>query len=334
MPVYNVERFVRKAIESILAQTERNWELLIVNDCSTDNSASICREYQDERITLIDHPTNKGLAAARNTGIRNAKADVVALIDSDDFWHPSKLEKHLHHLAERSEIGVSYSHSAFVSESDEPLGYFQTPQLDDISPEKIFCRNPVSNGSNPVIRKATLNDILFKDQDGHDCYFDESFRQSEDIECWLRIATTTNWVFAGIPHVLTYYRLNAGGLSAGLSKQYENWERVHDKIQTLAPDLIRTYGHQARAYQLRFLARQGIRLKDGKIAVHYIHKALKESGSILREEPGRTISTFAAAWLLRILPRGMYFRMEAFARRVMGNRQKRTAKLPSPDSNE
>lgn len=91
IPLYNKENFIKKTLDSVLQQTFTDFEVIIVNDCSTDNSDKIILEYKDERIKKVEHKTNKGLSAARNTGILNSNSDYIAFLDADDIWEPEYL---------------------------------------------------------------------------------------------------------------------------------------------------------------------------------------------------------------------------------------------------
>lgn len=325
MPVYNVQKFVKKAIESVLSQTFTDFELIIINDCATDNSLRICQQIHDRRIRIINHAENKGLAAARNTGIRHALGEYVAFIDSDDMWHTEKLQRHCAHLDKNPNIGISFSRSSFMSYEGEMIDFYQMPQLTNIDAAHLLCRNPVGNGSAPVIRRETLNEIRFQavyKYELYSCYFDEKFRQSEDIECWLRIVATTKWKMEGLPQPLTYYRLNHGGLSANLLKQLASWEQMISKARYFAPKLLKRHENVARAYQLRYLARQAIRMKNGKMAAKLATKALLTSPKILIDEMGRTISTVSAAYLQWILPAIFYHLCESLGQKIIGFIQK------------
>ncbi len=241
MPVYGVERFVADAVESVLAQSFTDFELLIIDDMSPDNSIAICENFDDPRIRIIRHRENRGLAGARNTGIRHSHGELLAFIDSDDCWHPEKLAQHVEHLALRPLVGVSFSRSAFIDENNIPNQCYQMPRLTGVEPGYILCRNPIGNGSAPVIRRAVFDAIRYEDDyhgSAEDWYFDERLRRSEDIECWIRIALTTDWQIEGIPEALTLYRLNTGGLSANLLQQFESWQLVIEKTRRYAPDFI------------------------------------------------------------------------------------------------
>lgn len=324
MPVYGVEKFVAAAVESVLAQTFTDFELLIIDDCSPDSSIEICKGYKDPRIKIIPHEFNRGLAGARNTGVRHAKGDYLGFLDSDDLWTPDKLEKHVAHLDANPDIGVSFSRSAFIDEDGTDTGYYQMPRLRDIEPGYYLCRNPIGNGSAPVIRREVFGDIRYEDDlhgKAEDFYFDERFRRSEDIECWIRIAVNTNWKIEGLPEALTLYRLNAGGLSAQLLKQLESWEQMIEKIRQYAPEFLAKWESLARAYQLRYLARQSIRLKDGAMAVKLFNQALGSDARIIVQEPARTILTAGAAYTLWILPSTLYQWIENVAHVLVGKFQ-------------
>lgn len=95
MPSYNSAKYVKDSIESVLNQTYTNWELLIVDDCSKDQTVEIIKSFKDERIRLFQNPTNSGAAISRNRALREAKGKWIAFLDSDDIWLPNKLEGQL-----------------------------------------------------------------------------------------------------------------------------------------------------------------------------------------------------------------------------------------------
>ncbi len=316
MPVFNVEKFVSDCIDSVLAQSYPDFELIIVNDCSTDSSLEICQRFDDPRIRIVNHEVNRGLAGARNTGIAHSSGELIAFIDSDDMWHSQKLEFHVFHLSSHPQVGLSFSRSEFMEVDGKLTGYYQMPKLTDITPAEILCRNPVGNGSAPVIRREVLEQISYTDDffgTGETFYFDARLRRSEDIECWVRIALSTDWKVEGLPHALTYYRLNDGGLSACLFAQYESWQTVIERTARYAPAFIHKWSDKARAYQLRYLARQAIRLRMGDMAVHFFNRAMYSDVTILKEEPARSLATMGAAYLMYLVPKNLYLKLEGIA---------------------
>ena len=320
VPVYQVEKYIGAAVESVLQQTYKEFELLIIDDGSPDKSIEICQQLTDSRIKII-RQENRGLAGARNTGIRHAQGEYLAFLDSDDLWLPEKLEKHIEHLEKSPAMGISFCPSAFIDEVGQPRGTFSKPNLKDIEPSILLRDNPIGNGSAPVVRRSALEEIKYQDNlygTVEDFYFDESLRQAEDLDCWLRIAIQTDWQIEGIPEALTLYRVNSGGLSAGLLKQLKYLEKVIEKTRSYAPELIDQWEVPVKAYHLRYLGRSAIRLRDGSMAVKLMHQALATHWSIILEEPSRTLMTLATAYLLWLLPKSCYYQIRALILNVKG----------------
>ncbi|WP_445454190.1 glycosyltransferase family 2 protein [Flavobacterium sp. 25HG05S-40] len=93
IPLYNKEQYVLDSLKSVLDQTFQDYEVIVVEDASTDTSLEVISTIKSEKVSVIQHPSNKGLSASRNTGIKNAKGDYIAFLDADDFWKPSYLEE-------------------------------------------------------------------------------------------------------------------------------------------------------------------------------------------------------------------------------------------------
>ncbi|MEL7312980.1 MAG: glycosyltransferase family 2 protein [Pseudomonadota bacterium] len=315
MPSYNVEAFIAGAIKSVLNQSFTDFELLIVDDGSTDGTRAIYESFNDCRIRVV-RQKNRGLAGARNAGIRESRGDYLAFLDADDRWRDDKLSRHVAHLDRDPSVGVSFSASQFMGEDGSLLELFQQPKLTGLNADSILCRNPIGNGSAPVIRRETLLEVSKLDTRygaPEPVVFDPDFRQSEDIECWVRIAATTHWRFEGLPEPLTLYRLNSGGLSASVDKQLASWERFIDKASRYAPALIQRSANIARAYQYRYLARRSIWSGEAALACRMMTRALISDRRILWREPGRTLSTLFASVLQYCLPLRWYRGLETLA---------------------
>lgn len=316
MPVYNVEAYVADAVQSVLDQTYENFELIVVDDGGTDGSMDIVRRFQDDRICIVSQP-NRGLAGARNTGILNSNGSFVALLDSDDRWHRDKLMLHAIHLRTNRSVDVSYSGSRMIDAEGNSLSVAMRPKLERITASHILKRNPVGNGSVPVIRRSALDLVRFlhPEEQGRTCWFDESFRQSEDIELWIRMAAGFGCRFEGIGGLLTDYRIIGGGLSANIVRQFESWQRAIDKARGYAPGLIADHGDAAAAYQLRYLARRALQLGDYGFARSLTAQALRRYPAILVEEPKKLLVTTMAAVASAIVPRAVLGRV---AQRQLG----------------
>jgi glycosyltransferase involved in cell wall biosynthesis len=320
IPLYNAEQYIARTLYSVLNQTYPDFEVIIVDDGSIDLGIEICQSFNDSRIKII-RQGNRGLPGARNTGIRHAQGDYIALLDSDDLWSPHKLDRHVAHLEQEPTVGISFCYSEFIDESDNRLGLYQkSKRLTGITPDYILCRNPVGNGSSAVIRRSVLHDIEFQAEiQGkiEPCYFDEHLRErhadATDVEFWLRTCITTKWRITGIPEVLTYYRINGGGLSANALQQLHALDRVIEKTRTYAPDIIARCESLARAYHFRYTARRLVTLGESKTAVKMLHSSLRSDWRIIRDEPLKTLLTALAVYFMQYLPTKLYRPLHSLA---------------------
>lgn len=133
LPSYNHEKFIEKAITSVLNQTHQNLELIITDDCSTDSSVEIIRKFSDPRISFLKQEINLGPSAAYNHSYLLAKGKYIAPMSSDDVWDSRKLEKQIHYLDNNIGIGVVFSNVSFIDENDQII----TSNIKHLS--KIFC---------------------------------------------------------------------------------------------------------------------------------------------------------------------------------------------------
>lgn len=177
IPLYNKEISIRNTISSVLAQTVQNFELLVVNDSSTDKSREVVAAFTDERITIIDK-TNGGVSSARNTGIEAAKYEFIAFLDGDDFWEPEFLETIQQLIKEYPEAGAyatgyvckyqgHTTHSLAVSNKGMIKNFFKTMHY-----------YPVMHSSSVCIRKSTFLKVGM---------FDERISFGEDYDMWNRL---------------------------------------------------------------------------------------------------------------------------------------------------
>lgn len=125
MPSWNTGRFIAESIESVLAQTYKNWELLIVDDCSTDNTDKVVASFKDTRIKYFKNEKNSGAALTRNRAMREAQGEWIAFLDSDDLWAPNKLEKQLGFMNDNGYV-FSYHDFVKIDEESKPLNVYVT----------------------------------------------------------------------------------------------------------------------------------------------------------------------------------------------------------------
>jgi hypothetical protein len=325
MPVFNMERYVEAAVASVLAQSYEDFELIIVDDGATDRSVEICKGFDDARVRIL-HQRNRGLAAARNAGIRESRGEYIAFIDADDLWAPGKLGCHLAHLNSQPAVGVSYSCAAYIDETGKRLGIYQFPKFRNVTARDILLVNPIGNGSSAVIRRKVFDRIRYVSKPGPDAetsYFDESLGTAGEHECWVRIGATTDWLLEGLPEILVQYRTNRSGLSANAEVLFLNWQAMVQSVRTYSPRLVATYESLSEAYQLRYQAERTIMLNhDGERASAMIVNAIRRNRGILFGQPVQTLLTLCAAQLLRILPIDLYCRLERSVERLFGGLQR------------
>ena len=125
MPSYNTGKFIKESIDCVLSQTYNNWELLIVDDCSTDNTDKVVESYKDPRIHYSKNEKNRGAAVSRNKALREAKGKWVAFLDSDDLWDSRKLEKMISFL-ENNNYHLAYHNYEKIDEESKPLNIYVT----------------------------------------------------------------------------------------------------------------------------------------------------------------------------------------------------------------
>lgn len=182
IPLYNKERYIRQAIDSVLAQSYQDFEILVVDDVSTDNSLGIVESIHSEKIHIVRHEKNKGLSAARNTGIRNSKADFVVFLDADDYWARDFLEridKLITKFPEASLFATSYL-EVFPTHSIRPKTLLELNDGDDILLTDFFKKNlgqPIYNHSSLAVRKSLFDEVGF---------YDERLTFSEDVDFGIR----------------------------------------------------------------------------------------------------------------------------------------------------
>ena len=200
IPLYNKEHSVERAIKSVLEQTIKFQQLIIVNDGSTDNSLAAAKQFDDQRIVIIDQP-NQGVCAARNNGVKAANADYICFLDADDAWEPHFLEEITNLITMNPDAGI---YCARYAELDENGNRF-IGNLVNIEPD--FCgqltdffntyryNRSVICSSNTCIKKSYLNQI------GN---FPNNIKIGEDIYVWLQIALLSPVMFSAKLSSLVY----------------------------------------------------------------------------------------------------------------------------------
>lgn len=224
MPVYNSEKYLSEAIESILNQTFSDFEFIIVNDGSTDSSLSIIESYmaKDDRIVLISRE-NKGLPASLNEGIAIAKGKYIARMDADDISLPRRFKKQYDFMESHQEVGVCGTFAYFFHKKPSKKQIIRHPQ-DHASLIVRLLFSVCFIHPTVLMRKSVLDEM--------DYVYDISFKNSQDYELWSRLVDKTQ--FYNLQEPLLYYRDSDDGITSkvnndGLNKRYPLVRQVQKK---------------------------------------------------------------------------------------------------------
>lgn len=214
MPVYNGEKHLGEAIESILAQTFRDFELLIIDDGSSDHSVEIIGSYDDLRIRLVRNQQNSGITATLNLGLRLAAGDYIVRMDADDISLPERLSKQVAFMDSHQDIGVC---GTWVETIGEPSGQlWRYPTRPEITKARLLFTSALAHPS-VIMRREKLF--------GAELFYDPSFLHAEDYELWVR--ASRHCALSNIGEVLLLYRLHASQISRiHLEQQRATIERI------------------------------------------------------------------------------------------------------------
>lgn len=203
MSVYNGQKYLKEAIESILNQTFKDFEFLIINDGSTDKTPEILEKYkrQDRRIKIINNAKNIGLTKSLNKGINIARGEYIARMDADDISLPERLEKQINFLDSHSEIGLLGAAYFEINEKGEIIGKKIFPVSDQELRKRLIRFNPFFHAS-IMIRKKILNEVGG---------YNEEIKRAQDYELWFRIAKKTK--IANLPEPLMKRRYTKENIS-------------------------------------------------------------------------------------------------------------------------
>jgi len=198
MPIYNGERFLQLAIQSVLNQTYSNFELLIYNDCSIDNSLQIVKSFNDDRIKIFSFKENNGIVYSLNFLLKKAKGGFIARIDADDIWYKDKLEKQLAATNGKNENVFIACFARLIEDKGEPFPT-KFKQYSDFNDIKKYLPN-----SNFIIHSSVL---ISKDIFEEVGKYRDKYLHTEDYDLWLRILSKGIKII-NLPEVLLDYRVS------------------------------------------------------------------------------------------------------------------------------
>jgi glycosyltransferase involved in cell wall biosynthesis len=234
VPAYNGERTILETIKSIQQQTFSDFELIVINDGSTDRTLELLATVEDPRLKVFSYE-NGGLPVARNRGIARAMGEFITFIDADDLWTPDKLELQLAALQQHPEAGVAYSWTLVMDEKGEGFYPGKSVSFEGNVYPQLLIHNFIASGSNVMLRREAIASV------GE---FDPTLRSCEDWDYWLRVAA--RWSFVVVPKYQILYRQSSGAMSSKVEVMEKNLLIVHERAFQAAPP------------ELQFLKNQGL----------------------------------------------------------------------------
>jgi glycosyltransferase involved in cell wall biosynthesis len=290
IPVYNGEKTIRETIESVLNQTFRDFELIILNDGSQDSTLEVVSSIQDSRLKVFSYP-NAGLATSRNRGTFHAVGEYISFIDADDLWTPDKLETQLKALQDNPEAAVAYSWTNYIDESGQFLrrGGYLTANGNVYA--KLLVVDFLENGSNPLIRRQALIQVGG---------FDESLPAAEDWDILLRLAAQYSFVAVPYPQIL--YRVSASSMSAHVVRQETACLKVLERAFKQAPESLQYLKKYSMANLYRYLSFKVLdaypERKRGLIAARFLWKLITNDLASLKLYSTWQVLFRVAVWVL------------------------------------
>ena len=216
MPAYNSARFIRESIDSVLAQTYTEWELLIVDDCSTDNTKEVVQSYSDERIHYFCNEKNCGAAVTRNRALQQAKSRYIAFLDSDDLWTPDKLEKQIAFMQQNG-YAFTFTDYQIINEDGSPQN--KTLHMPASLTYRQYCCNTAIGCLTVLIDRQMTGPFEMPD-----------IRSSHDMGLWLDIMRRGFTAYS-LPECLASYRIVATSNTAKKWKAAKDVWRVYRELE-------------------------------------------------------------------------------------------------------
>jgi len=260
IPSYNAMTYLPETLDSVLQQTFKDFEVLIINDGSTDNILQWADTITDSRVRVISQ-VNQRLAAARNTGIREAQGEYLTFLDADDLWEKTKLAKQVHCLDNNPDVGLVHTWTLLVNSESKPTGILKSPVEGDVW-QQIVQKNTIVVSS-VMVRASCLLDVGVFDQDLHYC---------EDYDMWIRLAT--RYQFAVLKEPLTSYRIHSNTLSTHCEAVIKYFRILIERAFASAPVELLYLRNRGYGNQNLYLAWRCLNNKDYQQAIHYQQQAI------------------------------------------------------------
>lgn len=275
IPAYNQAEYLGRAIESVLKQTLEDFEIIVINDKSTDDTEAVVREFSDPRISYLSHDTNMRLPAARNTGMRAARAELIAFLDADDLFHPAKLEAHAEFLAGSPEVGVSYNSRFELDHSADTIREVWRPPL-SVGLSDLVLGFPFAPSDMVVRREWAFKVGLF----------DPGMGSAEDTDFPCRLALA-GCRFGGIDRVLNFRRYHSGRGRKNLPGRIDDVKRAQAAVfaDPRCPEETRALKPLAIKHHLMVIVSLALIQDEAGLSTKYIKELVDLDPSVIQGSP-------------------------------------------------
>lgn len=262
VPAHNAGPWLRDALGSALAQSRRDFELVVVDDGSTDETRELAQATGDARVRVIAQP-RRGASAARNAGVLATSAPYLAFLDADDIWHLDKLRLQTAFLDAHPETDLVFGRSFWIRSDGSPFGYVSPAWEGPVSFRQLLAENVTGTASSVMVRRSAL-----RDAGG----FDEDLPACNDHDTWLRVALLRDGNVSGLPRILTCYRRREGQITSDFERMEHAWKQLLERHRhRLVPSAIR----QATADKLRFFAFIAFERREARAAARLLARAAR-----------------------------------------------------------
>jgi glycosyltransferase involved in cell wall biosynthesis len=301
-PAYNAGRFINATIESALRQTFHDFEVVVVDDGSTDDTLTRVRNFRDRRLRIIEQP-HRGAPAALNTAISAARGRYIGFLDHDDIWVPTKLERHVEFLDRNPEVAVTFSWSGLIDEHDRRIDLHPAHWRGPISFRQLLEDNVVGSSSSVVTRRSAILGVGA---------FDLEFPRCHDSDLLLRIALAQPKGICAIPEELTLYRRHSNQMSRDWRQMDREWNALLEKCRKSAPEDTRAAERRARSNINRYFAYLAYESAEFAEAFRFVRQSLRSDPRAFITDP-RNWKVVAACLSGVCLPGTIHRRLEEFA---------------------
>lgn len=294
IPAYNAARYLDRTLASVLSQTHRHLEVIVVDDGSQDGTPGIVKRWaeRDARVRFIQQ-VNGGVAIARNTGIAQAKGEFIAPVDADDIWYAENLARQVQRLTEAGpRAGVCYGWSVDIDEQDQPNGGFRAATIEGPVYRSMLCHNFLGNASSTVIRRSALAEI-----GGYDASLKQRQAQGcEDWDLYLRLAEKYEYCVA--PQFLIGYRKTDAAMSGDYRQMGRSQALMLEAVRQLHPEIPGALYQLSRSSFYLYLARQSELSSQPRETLYWLGQALKAEWVTPLGRYGLYSMAWGSAWKL------------------------------------